>query len=141
MYENLGGRSWDSKYVFYGQSGGAIGNPVYYDLGGGMGAVMLGDLIPSNLDVDEPKKLCVIEFEIKTVPPEGSEPLSCELVFSPSPDTILYNEEGEISDVVLLNGSYTILPEFSIIILLTLITVLSLVIIYRKKLHSISNCG
>ena len=136
--ENLGGRSWDEQYVFYGQSGGAIGNPVYYDLGDGMGAVMLGDLVTGDLSIDGPKKLCAIEFEIKVVPPEGSPPLSCDFTLNPSPDTILYTSEGEITDIILGSGQYVV-PEFSMCFLLALMVAVSFTVIYIKKSRMIRN--
>jgi len=91
----LGGRSWNSSYVFYGVSGGAIGNPYYYDLYPNA-AIKLGDTLMGEITIpaDTPKILAQFEFEVKAVPEKG-ESLSCDLVIN-SADTYLYDSTGPI---------------------------------------------
>jgi len=104
--QNLGGRNWDSEYVFYGQGGGAIGSPVYYYLDDSHGAIMLGDLLAGETSVPSPKKLACFEFEVKALPAEG-ETLSCTLNIDNS-DTYLFDSQGPISDVTKQDGYYEI---------------------------------
>jgi len=104
--QNLGGRSWDSEYVFYGKGGGAIGNPVYYYLDDSHGAIMLGDLLANQISISSPKKLACFEFEIKALPDAG-EIFSCDLNIDNS-DTYLFNNEGPISGVTKQDGYYEI---------------------------------
>jgi len=102
----LGGRNWDPDYIFYGKAGGFIGNPTYYNLGPGSGALMVGDLLMSDTAVDAIKKLCTIEFEIVKLPEEG-QILSCVLNID-NPDTFFFDSVGQITDLIIQNGYYEI---------------------------------
>jgi len=102
----LGGRAWDPEYVFYNKAGGMIGNPTYYHLGPGQGAVKIGDTLFSDatLDPATPYKLACIEFNVTALPPPG-ETLNCTLGID-NPDTYLYTSTGPIPDVTKENGYY-----------------------------------
>jgi PKD repeat protein len=104
----FGGRYWDEQYVFYGQPGGVIGNPLYYNESGsplGVPALMIGDLLMGDVLIDSPKKLCTIEFEIKMLP-QAEQTLSCILGIDNS-ETFLYSYEGE-EPGILNDGYYAI---------------------------------
>jgi hypothetical protein len=133
--QDLGDRDWDYSYVFKGIAGGAIGNPIYYHLGSGEGAIMIGDLVSNDLNVSAPKKLCTIEFEIKMVPSEGTEWTSILGINSTS-DTYLYDFNGPISGVVRENGSYVI-PEFSAALLVSLMVATVFAAVFMEKLRLI----
>ncbi|MEM4732978.1 MAG: CARDB domain-containing protein [Candidatus Bathyarchaeia archaeon] len=101
----LGARTFDTAYIFYGQAGGAIGQPTYYHLGPGQGALMLGDLLMSDYAVPAAAILCIIEFEIKTLPAEG-QTLSCALNIN-NDNTFLYDSTGPIPATI-QDGYYEI---------------------------------
>jgi hypothetical protein len=102
----LEGRSWDPDYIFYNTAGGFIGNPTYYHLGSGSGALMIGDLLMSDKSITATKKLCTIEFEIVRLPEEG-QTLSCVLNIDNS-DTFFYDSQGKITDLTIQDGYYEI---------------------------------
>jgi len=104
--QNLGAREWDSDYVFYGISGGAIGNPVYYYIDASHGAVMWGDLVPSDVSVSGRKMLGRIEFEVVAYPPKGiGSYFDCVLNIN-NDDTFIYSSAGPVSGVTKNDGYY-----------------------------------
>jgi len=103
---NFQGRNWDPDYIFYGKFGGMIADPVYLDIDNERAAVLVGDLMMSEETIEETKKLCTIEFEIKKLPEEG-ETLSCTLNIN-NEDTYLYDSQGPIPDVTIVDGQYEI---------------------------------
>ena len=99
--DDLGGRAWDPEYVFYGGVGGSIGNPTYYHLGAGQGAVKWGDTLGAErtLDPDVAYKLACIEFRVTKMPDKG-EILNCTLGID-NMDTYLYTAAGRIPDDII----------------------------------------
>jgi hypothetical protein len=106
--DDLGGRSWDSRYVFYNKAGGMIGNPSYYHIGPGQGAVKLGDTLfaAATLNASKTYKLASIELTITAMPPEG-EKLSCTLGIN-NIDTYLYDASGQVPGTAKMDGHYEI---------------------------------
>ncbi|MEM2129937.1 MAG: S8 family serine peptidase, partial [Candidatus Bathyarchaeia archaeon] len=106
---NFNGRNWDSAYLFYGLSGGVIGDPVFMPAHAspiGLPAIMIGDIIFSDINASgEPKKLCTIEFEIKALPAEN-QTLSSVLDIDNS-QTFVYNFNGEVP-IYKYNGYYAV---------------------------------
>jgi len=133
--DDMGGRNFDTNYVFYGKSGGIIAKPFYYDRGGGLGGLKHCDTLISNAVVNAPKILCVIEFNITAVPSDGA--LSCALSIN-NDKTFLRDSDGPIPyEVVKENGTYTFVPEFSVVVLLATLTAASIATkIPKKKLYS-----
>jgi len=103
----LGGRNWDPQYVFYAQAGGAIGNPTYYNLAPGSGALMIGDLLMDNYAVDAAKKVCTVEFTIKQLPANPGEKLSCTIGIN-NDQSFFYDTAGPVADVGIQDGYYEI---------------------------------
>ncbi len=101
----LGARAWDSQYIFYGQAGGAIGQPTYYSLGPSSGALMIGDLLMADVAINAAGILCTVEFEIQQLPGEG-ETLSCAIGIN-NDNTFLYDSMGQI-DATKQDGQYRI---------------------------------
>jgi len=104
--DNFKGRNWDPDYIFYGKTGGMIGNPYFYDLGPEGAAIKIGDTLFGEETIEEPKKLCTIEFVIQKLPQEG-ETLSCVLGIN-NEDTFIYDMTGPIPDVTKIDGQYQI---------------------------------
>jgi len=104
--------TWDPTYVFYGRMTSAFPQPPevgYMHEGLDIGvAKVAGMLFPP----DQPPfygsgKLCIIEFEVRAIPPPEAE-LSCDLVMD-SGDTFLIDFYGyEIPDVQKDNGYYAL---------------------------------
>jgi hypothetical protein len=111
--DDLEGRSWDSQYVFYNKAGGMVGNPSYYHLGPGRGAVKIGDTLFSDATLNTSKtyKLASIELTITKMPPEGGK-LSCTLGIN-NTDTYLYEVAGQISGVTKMDGYYELSSKVS----------------------------
>jgi len=130
--DDLGGRAWDPEYVFYGGVGGSIGNPTYYHLGPGQGAVKLGDVLLAErtLDPNVAYKLACIEFNVTGTPSD-----SCTLGIN-NTDTYLYTFEGPIPGVIKIDSEVVIVPEFSLFSLL--LTFMSLSLITIVFTHRIS---
>ncbi|MEM4732977.1 MAG: hypothetical protein QXD70_00425 [Candidatus Bathyarchaeia archaeon] len=129
--DNMGGKNWDPEYVFYGQSGGAIGNPTYYASGlYGTAAIMLGDLVMSDVEITSfPKKLCTFEFNITMI--DG--PLTCELAIN-NDNTFIYNVSGEIA-ASKTDSTYTYVPEPILMILLIVMTASTgATVLFKKKI-------
>jgi len=128
--DDMGGRNFDINYVFYGKSGGMMGKP-YYDPN--LKSVQIGDTLFTDTPVNAPKILCVIQFNITTIPSDGW--LSCALNID-NEDTYLYDSKGQIPSVVKVDGTYTFIPEFSIIIIpITLLSTSIVTIMMRKRLY------
>ena len=104
--QNLGARNWDSEYVFYGISGGAIGNPVYYYIDASHGAVMWGDLVPDDVSVSGRKMLARIEFEVVAYPPKGIGSYVDSVLNIDNDDTFIYSSAGPVPDVTKTDGYY-----------------------------------
>jgi len=104
---NLKGRDWSTDYIFYGEVGGGIGNPFWYNLGTNSAALKWGDVIGAQVDVPSAKKLGAIEFQIIKLPPEGDK-LFCSLGIN-NVDTLLYDDVGKVPGVSKIDGYY----EFS----------------------------
>jgi hypothetical protein len=104
--DDLGGRAWDPRYVFYGGAGGSIGNPTYYHLGAGSGAVKVGDTLGGDKtrDPTQAYKLACIEFTVKKMPGK-SETLSCTLGIN-NVDTYMNTFAGAIPNITKLDGTY-----------------------------------
>jgi hypothetical protein len=125
--DDMGGRNFDTNYVFYGKTGGITPKACYYP---DLNAVMLGDTLFADIDVDAPKILCVIEFNVTAVPSDGF--LSCALSID-NEDTFLNDKNGRIPSVVKVNGTYTFIPEFSMIIIPAMLLSTSIVTVIAKK--------
>ena len=112
--DNMGGKNWDPNYVFYGLSGGAIGNPTYYGPNvDGMSAIMLGDLMMSDQNISTfPRKLCTLELNVTMI----NGPLSCGLLIN-NENTFLYDSLGNVGATI-TDGTYTYVPEPILAILL-----------------------
>jgi hypothetical protein len=109
--DDLGGRAWDPRYVFYAGAGGSIGNPTYYHLGAGSGAVKVGDTLAGarTLDPTEDYKLACIEFTVKKMPGKH-ETLSCTLGIN-NVDTYMNDAVGAIPGITKLDGTYELTWE------------------------------
>lgn len=116
--DSMGGKNWDADYVFYGVSGGAIGNAIYYEPNmAGWSAIMLGDLIMAEENITTyPKKLCTLEFNITRV----NGPLTSGLMIN-NEGTFLYDMSGQLPATI-TDGSYTYVPEPILAILLIVMT-------------------
>jgi thermitase len=89
---------WDPEYVFYGKTTlNAYGFEPGFVLGGAV-------LIPGQTTFNGSGKLCIIEFEVIAVPPEG-EVYSCSLNIN-NYDTFLLNSNGLDIPAVVENGYY-----------------------------------
>lgn len=104
--EQLGARNWNSQYVFYGGTGGAIGNPVYYNIDASHGAVMWGDLVGSDVTVSGKKMLARIEFKVVAYPPKGVGNFFESVLNINNDDTFIYSTLGAVPDVTKENGYY-----------------------------------
>jgi len=118
--DNFDGRNWDPEYVFYQKKGGSIGNPYYYEsypgYPPGTSGLKIADVLYAEINVTEPKKLCQIEFVIiKTI--DAEQYLSTILNIN-NEDTFLYDYVGQIEDVIIEDGSYEFIPEFTFAALL-----------------------
>jgi len=125
--DDMGGRNFDTNYVFYGRTGGISPPACYYP---DLHAIMLGDTLFNAIAVDAPKILCVIAFNITAVPSDGF--LSCALDIDHE-DTFLNDENGRIPSVVKVNGTYTFVPEFSMIIIPAMLLSTSIITVTTKK--------
>ena len=116
--DNLDGRNWDPQYVFYKKAGGTIGNPYYYENypSLGLSSLKICDVLYNEINVTEPRILCRIEFNItKTI---DSEQYLSTILNINNEDTYLYDYEGQIQDVVIEDGRYEFIPEFTNALLL-----------------------
>jgi len=88
----LGGRNFDPDYVFYGEVGGMTTTPNKPSTD----SILAGDLLMGDITIpaDTPKKLCVVEFEVKQIPEKGGE-LYCDLAIN-NDETYLYDSTGPI---------------------------------------------
>jgi hypothetical protein len=77
--------------------------------------------------------LCIFEFNITAVPPEG-ETYDCALyINNPSPDTSLLDSLGEDIPVTKENGYYEIVPEFYPLLILPIFIVITILAITLAK--------
>jgi thermitase len=106
--------TWDPQYVFYGMTTTALPTPPEYAYehwgpsnGSAMVTAMLFPPPPHQPSFAGSGKLCIFEFEIKAVPPEG-ERYFCHLKID-NDDTYMLDSEGEeILDVVKVDGYYQV---------------------------------
>jgi len=128
----------DSEYIFNGRTTLPVPPPPaveYYHIGLGSASVTVGSAIfefPMT-GVTGSGKLCILEFEIIAVPPEG-ETYNCTLNID-NVDTFLLDSVGEeIPDVTEENGYYEIIPEFYSFLMLPIFLVITgIVIVFAKK--------
>jgi len=77
--------------------------------------------------------VCIFEFKITALPPEGGQ-LSCALRINTTGTFLLDPVADEIADVIKEDGTYTIIPEFSLVILLSVfIASTAAVVLLRKR--------
>jgi len=132
-WPNMSVVNWDPDYVFYGQTGMAV-DPEYYTASGspiGEPCVMLGHTLLSDLSVTEAKKVCCVEFNITAVP-DGI--LTCTLGIT-NDQTFFYNTMGQLT-VTLVDGSYTFIPEFSLVNLLILMLIITSAMVVGAKIRT-----
>lgn len=106
--------TWDPQYVFYGMTTTALPTPpeyAYNHWGPGNGSATVTAMLfpppPDQPSFTGSGKLCIFEFEIKAVPPEG-ERYFCYLKID-NDDTYMLDSEGEdIRDVVKVDGYYQV---------------------------------
>jgi hypothetical protein len=72
--DNLGGRYWDPEYLFYGKTGGSIGNPYFYNTAPNLAGIKVADSgVPATtLPANTPKKLACFNFTVTAMPPKGA---------------------------------------------------------------------
>jgi len=126
-------RDWDPSYVFYGIPGGMVGPAYYYRLPNGMGAIKIGDTLFSDTSVDGEKLLCIVQFNITQMPPDGT--LSSILHIN-NEDTYLYNSEGPLPDTIVKeDGEYLFIPEFGLLILFVTAAISTVATATAKKIR------
>jgi hypothetical protein len=103
--DDLEARAWDPRYVFY-DGVGFIGNPTYYHLSAGAGAVTWGDCLfgDESLTAGIAYKLGAIQFNVTRMPNKG-EILNCTLGIN-NADIYMYDYVGPIPDVTKQDGYY-----------------------------------
>jgi len=110
--------------------------PFYNHLGPGQGyikiAVSKGGL-PPTAPWGHNGTIAIVEFNITMAPPEGGQ-LSCILDINNTKTYLLDTSASPISSVTKENGSYTIIPEFTLIVALSFfITATATVAVLKKK--------